>query len=158
MLEDHATNEETVATMGKMLSGDRRTKIYFAVFVMSTAFFILSLVVPENQYENIDMVLFAPSIIVLAASASGLSSRIKVLGERIQKPERVNVQSDFTISPDWSRIRSWPLYLLGLSLFAVEYAMSRLYSHSYFVGVISLFGLLFVALGVLFSFLKFMSR
>ncbi len=158
MLEDPVTNDESGATMGEMLSGDKRTKIYAAVFVISTAIFILSLVVPGNQYDNIDMVMFGPSVIVLAASASGLSSRIKVMGERIQKPERVQLQSAFAISPDWSRLRAWPLYLIGFSLFAVEYIMDRLYPHSYFVGLISLFGLLFVALGMLLSFFKFMSR
>lgn len=144
--------------MGQMLSDDKRTKIYTAIFAASIFLFVISLVFPGGQYDHIDMWLFAPSVIVLTVSATGLSSRIKVIGERIQKPERVEIQSHYTMSPNWSRMRSWPLYLLGLTLFAIEYVLNLQYPNSYFVEIISLFGLLFVTLGLLLSFLKFMSR
>ncbi len=158
MLEDSDSDDQETVTMGEMLSGDKRTRIYAVVFVISVVAFFLSLIVPENQYDNIDMWLFGPSVLASAASATGLSSRIRVIGERVQKPERVGFQSRYTINADLSKMRSWPLYFLGASMFGIGYLVGLLYPTSYFVEIIPLFGLLFFALGLLLSFLKLLSR
>lgn len=158
MLEQTDSKNRPKDTIGALLRSDRRTWVYTFLFLLSVTLFVLSYIVPGDSYQSTNMGFFVTSVILALFSSMGLSHRIHEADARVHKDEAAFDRTRLTISADWSRMRSWPWFALGGITFALEYGYILMFPNSYYTGLITDLGLLFVVLGFMLLMLKFLSR
>lgn len=116
--------------------------------------YITSAITPNT----VNIQFFAPSLFMSAIFAFAVAHRIRVLNTGIQEPGSIGDESFYTISPDWSGMRTWPPFILGFGLIALSYAIGVSFPKWPFTGVIAILGVLCIGLGFLLIYLKFLSR